>query len=180
LRTRQLEDKVLDQIGGQQRGAPVVQSLEDDLGVVAGLQIDHDELQVVPQGLDQSPQPGGAVADTVRRKRPPSDLLHEEVVRAGNRASGQFRWDLKVVVHGGLECSLVTVGWPDLEDLLRLLGDLRLVANQHLERLRIHLGPMLLGDPLCGVEQQLQGGESLLTVDHVPGGDVAGAGKRLV
>jgi hypothetical protein len=42
-----LEDRVLDQVGGQQRAAAVVECFEDRLGVVAWFQVDDHQLEVL-------------------------------------------------------------------------------------------------------------------------------------
>ena len=65
LRFGDLEQEVLHQVRGEQSAPAVIQGLEDDLGVVAGFQVDHHELQVVAQRPDQRTESldrGGRIA----------------------------------------------------------------------------------------------------------------------
>jgi hypothetical protein len=48
-----LKDEVLDQVGGKQGAAAVVERLEDDLGVVTRLQIDDNNLEMLTQRADE-------------------------------------------------------------------------------------------------------------------------------
>jgi hypothetical protein len=175
-----LEDEVLDKIGSKQRAAAVVERLEDDLGVIAGLQIDDDHLQVLTQRADQCIEPGGHLVRVAGDLGPVSDLLDEEGVRLRDPGGTQRRRDRGVVVHDHPERCLVPVSGPDLEHLVGVLGDLRIVQHQNPQCLGIHRNPVLLDDVLSGIQQQLQRGQSLLAIDDVADGDEACGDELLV
>ena len=55
--TGALEEVVLHQVGGEEGRPPRIQRLEDGLGVVVPVQVDHDDPQVVPDGAQEGLRP---------------------------------------------------------------------------------------------------------------------------
>lgn len=91
----------------------------------------------------------------------------------GDPTSSKIRRDLDAVLHRGAERVLVAVSGPHLEHLVGVLRDLRLVQDQDAQSLSIECFTMPFCHLLGRIEEKLQRGESLLTIDHMTNGDEA-------
>ena len=83
-----LEDEVLDQIGGGERGAACVEGLEDLLGVLLAPEVDRHQLQSPGEHLDQRVGPCGELVRCSSLPEPLDDRVDEEPVSSNQQRPG--------------------------------------------------------------------------------------------
>lgn len=117
------EDVVLRQVDSREFTTAVVEGLEDDLGVVASLEVDDDKLDVLAERTRQMRELGRGIVVP----DPIGDLPLEERGRRGHK--------LRFVCpdrsrHHGLKRLAVRVRRPELERVMQPLDERLVVLNQ--------------------------------------------------
>ena len=168
---------VLDEIRRKQWSPAGVQRLEDDLRVVTAGQIDRDDYEQLPQDRGQCVEPGFYLSRRAALHCPFADSLTEPSERLQHPMVGLA----SVAVSDGLPKGvLIRPSGQHLESIVRLLDEEVVVEQQlleHLSRLRkVHFE----GKRSRSGDEQLQGRESLLTVNHVSRFDHAGRHEDLI
>ncbi len=169
LAPRELEQIVLDQVGGEERCAAGVESLEDHLGVLTRVEIDLDQDQVPPHGRAQRIEPRLDPAIPRIRSRPVVDRGAEEPVRLvqwvrpGERAHP--------VAHRVVEGAEIACRRDDLV-LVTLLAQVVLPIEQEIgEGISLQFQTVLDRDGPRRGDKQREGREPLLAIDHPVRGD---------
>lgn len=107
--------------------------------------------------MSECGDPAAALVRVTTGLGPFGQCFDEELMSLRDRSGREFGGDVLLVVHDGAERVLVTIGGPDLEDLVRVLGQLLVVEDQCLKRLGVHRQAVPFGHQLSGVQQDLQG-----------------------
>ena len=173
-----LEQVVLDEVRGEERGAASVEGLEDDLRVVAGVQVDRYDREPLPerraQGLQTITERRGVAA----LLRPFDDRAAEEPVRGVNALDAGRRGD--AALHRFTERDAVAFCWQHLE-LVAILVDQKALVEQELLEHLARLIKLVFGSHGTGRrKQQLQGREPLLSIDDGSRLDHLGRDERLL
>lgn len=177
MRLRLLEDQVLDQVRGLQRGASVVQGLEDDLCVVLRLEIDNDQLELVTkhahQGIKALVQP----VFVVQFMCPLDRAVAKQPVRLDDRRAIRSDGERDVdgppqpTVHDHAEGITVDVGRPHLINRMWVVGHVVVIGSQFDERTYVFV---LDVEFPCDIadrgKEDLKCGQPLLSVDDLSGG----------
>ena len=162
-----MENLVLDHVGLEEGRAACVQRLEYDVRIVRVPQIDDDDLQFRPHGLVQ--RIGGAVAPfrlIPKPVEPSRGLALEVLVSLHDAGRGMVRPG-RLVAHGMPEGGPVRDGGPHLEGVIRFaIMELLPVGYERGQPFGGIGVPSPFQHFLDRVDEQLKGGQPLLTVDY--------------
>lgn len=150
-------------------GAARVQGLEDLLGVLVGPEVDDDHLeQLSNRSVDRV---GTCLKDILVSLQPFPGASRKVLMSLCEPTPSKLDTGVderSISGHDGVERDTISVGWPDLETIFRLRRVIPRVHGQVFEPACALLGPSVLKLPAQRIEKQLQGRQTLLSVDDRP------------